>query len=75
MENTLNPFNIEKEFPPVWISFCKCLLASMELILTPICSLLYLHSNDIKSLKSLALKKSYSYKYNCYKTHTNKVGM
>ena len=34
-----------------------CLLTSMELILTPNCSLLYLHSNDINSLKSFTLKK------------------
>ena len=33
-----------------------CLLASMELILIPNCSLLYLHSNDMNSLKSLFLK-------------------
>ena len=34
-------------------------------------SLLYLHSNNMNTFKSLFLKKSYSYKYNCYKT--NKV--
>ena len=40
-----------------------CLLASMELILGPNCSLLNLHSNDMNSLKSLSLKNCYSYKY------------
>ena len=38
---------------------------SMELNRIPNCSLLYLHSNDMNSLKSLFLKKSFSYKYNC----------
>ena len=43
-------------------------LTLMELILIPDNSLLYLHSNDMNSVKSLFLKrKSYSYKYNCYK--------
>ena len=46
-----------------------CLRTSIELNLTPNCSFLYLHSNDINSLKSLLLgKKSDSYKYNCNKT-------
>ena len=36
-----------------------CLLASMELILTANCSLLYLHSNDKNSLKSLFLEKKF----------------
>ena len=48
-----------------------CLLASMQLILIPNCSLLYLHSNGVNSLKNVFLKKKYiyiyiSYKYNCY---------
>ena len=34
-----------------------CLLTSMELIPIPNCSLYYLHSNDIKNLKSFFLKK------------------
>ena len=34
-----------------------CLLTLMEPILIPNCSILYLHSNDINSLKSLHLKK------------------
>ena len=44
-----------------------CLLTSMELILIPNCSLLYLHSNDMNSSKSLFLKKkkSCSSKYSC----------
>ena len=33
------------------------LLTSMERILIPICSILYLQSNDMNSLKSLFLKK------------------
>ena len=38
-----------------------CLLTSMELILIPNCSLLYLHSNNMNSLKSIFMKKkSYS---------------
>ena len=41
-----------------------CLLASMELILVANCSSLYLHSNDMNSLKSIFLKMSYSYKCN-----------
>ena len=54
-----------------------CLLTSMELILIPNCSLFYLHSNDMNSLKSLFLKKSFSYEYSCYKKQqpSNKVGM
>ena len=40
-----------------------CLLTTMELILIPNCSLLYLHSNDIKSLKIICLKKVIA-KYN-----------
>ena len=48
-----------------------CLLASMELILIPNCSLLYLHSNDMNSLKSSLLGGGGgggggSYSYNCY---------
>ena len=34
-----------------------CLLASMELILIPNCSILYLHSNNRNSSKSLFMKK------------------
>ena len=34
-----------------------CLLASMEMILMPNCSLLYLHSNDMNSFKNEFLKK------------------
>ena len=34
-----------------------CLLTSMKLILIPNCSSLYLHSNDVNSLKSLLLNK------------------
>ena len=34
-----------------------CLLASIEQILVPNCSLLYLHSNDMNSLKKLFLKR------------------
>ena len=34
-----------------------CLLTSMELTLIPDCSLLYLHSNDMNSLKSVFKKK------------------
>ena len=42
-----------------------CLLTSMELILVPNSSLLYLHSNNMNSLTILYLKKkeSFSYKY------------
>ena len=37
---------------------CFCLLPSMELFLTPICSsFLYSHSNAANSLKSSSLKK------------------
>ena len=39
-----------------------CLLISMELILIPNHSLLYLHSNEIKQLEKYLLEKSYSYK-------------
>ena len=39
-----------------------CLLTLMELILIPNGSLVYLHSNDINSLKSLILEKSYELK-------------
>ena len=45
----------------------SCLLISMELILTPNCSLLYLHSNNMDSFKLCSGKISYSYKYNSYK--------
>ena len=49
----------------VAVSFCCrqsevvmcCLLTSMELILIPNCSLLYLHSNDVNHLKSFILKE------------------
>ena len=34
-----------------------CWLASMELILIPNCSLLYLHSNDIEQFEKFILKK------------------
>ena len=47
-----------RQIDVVMCSFC--LLASMELIFTPNCSLLYLHSNDMNSLKSLLLKKGSS---------------
>ena len=47
-----------------------CLLTSMELIPIPNCKLLYLHSNDMKSLKSLFLKKKKSYGYDI-KTKNN----
>ena len=50
-------------------AYSFCFLASMELILIPNCSLLYLHSNNTNSLKSVFMKKSFSYKYNCYKNH------
>ena len=40
-----------------------CLLASMELIHTPNCSILYLHSNDTNSLKSSFLRKRRGKKY------------
>ena len=45
-----------------------CLLTSMELMLKPNCSLLYLHSSDMNSLKIPFMKQkvSNSYKYNCY---------
>ena len=35
-----------------------CLLTSTELILTPDCNLLHLHSNDMNSLKIVFLKKN-----------------
>ena len=34
-----------------------CLLTSMELILIPNCSLLYLHSNDMNSFEKFILEK------------------
>ena len=52
-----------------------CLLGSMGLIPIPNCSLLHLHSNDTNNLKSLLLKKSYSYKHNEKKIIINKVGV
>ena len=39
------------------------------------CCLLYLNSNYVNSLKSFFVKKSYIYKYNRYKKHTNKVSI
>ena len=40
------------------VEMCSfCLLASMEQILIPNCSLLYLHSSDMISFKSVFLKK------------------
>ena len=47
-----------------------CLLASMKRILIPNCSILYLHSNDMNSLKRLFLKKS----TNIIVKRINKVG-
>ena len=51
-----------------------CLLASMELILSPNCSLLHLHSEDINSLnwKCFPLKKGIS--MNIIKTQIKWVG-
>ena len=55
-----DPYALENGATPgisdiVMCSFC--LLASMELILIPNNSLLYLHSNDMNSLKSVFLKR------------------
>ena len=48
------------------VEMCSfCYLTSMELILITNCSLLYLHSNDMKFEKFI-LEKNYSYRYNCY---------
>ena len=41
----------------------SCLLTSTELILTPDCNLLHLHSNDMNSLKIVFLKKCSNCKY------------
>ena len=40
-------------------------LTSMELILVPNCSLLYLDYIEMEQLEKFILK-NYSYKYNCY---------
>ena len=80
MENIRNPFALDNRVTPGWIpsvcffltwhdvEMCSfCLLDTMELILLPNCSMLYLDSSDTGSFTSVLLKKSYCYKYNCYK--------
>ena len=70
LENTPNPITLEKGGAPGWIlllKFCcghteqqrrvASLLTSMELILIPKSSLLYLHSSDMNSLKMLRFQK------------------
>ena len=66
LENTLNPFALEKRVTPgidfLAISFVVdiethrdvyfFLLISIEMILKPNCCLLYFHSNDMSSLKN-----------------------
>ena len=52
-----------------------CLLTSMEQILTTKCSLLYLHSNDMKSFSSLEKGKSIAINIIVIKCPINMVSM
>ena len=66
LENTLNTLAFKKGVLDGFLAVSLLQTESCNLIAN--CSLLYLNSNGMNSLKSLILKtRSYSYKCNCYK--------